>query len=319
MSALMKALNAGGGLFDALAELQRDGAEGDEGRAATIKSKVLATYDAGASLMAQNPLFWNWGMHREDLHQELRRKIANYDGCGSDGYSEQLYLCVFQCARQDAPEPRRVLEVGCGMGVGLNLLSRLDEHSSFVGLDLSQEAIGIANARFSRGSSLTFQQGDAEALPFSDGEFDVVFNIESSHNYPNLPKFFAEAVRVLKPGGYFVHADLMTPAFEATLARIRSDMNRSVEWLVDEDITDLVRAAIRKRMAPDSHFRRELRNSVPLPGRLLLEPMMMNSFGLPLLPEHYGIMSSWFRTKFRAVYPVASYRLTVAKRREVQA
>jgi ubiquinone/menaquinone biosynthesis C-methylase UbiE len=319
MSVLTKALNAGGGLFEALAELQRDGADGNDDRAAVIKSKVLATYDAGASLMAQSPLFWNWGMHREDLHQELRRKIANYDVCGSDGHSEQLYLYVFQCARQDAPAPRRVLEVGCGMGVGLNLLSRLDENSSFVGLDLSQEAIAIATARFSRANSLKFQQGDAEALPFSEGEFDVVFNIESSHNYPNLPKFFAEAVRVLKPGGYLVHADLMTPTFAATLARIRNDMNGSVEWLVDEDITELVRVAIRKRMAPDSYFRREIRNSVPLPGRLLLEPMMMNSFGLPLLQEHYGMMSSWFRARFRAVYPVETYRLTVAKRREVQA
>jgi SAM-dependent methyltransferase len=319
MNALMKVMNAGDGLFEALTDLHRDGAEADSSRAEAIKRKVLATYDVGARLMAQTSLLWNWGVHREDIEQELRTKIASFESGGSDGYSEQLYLYAFRCARSDALAPRRLLEVGCGMGVGLNLLSRLEETSNFVGLDLSHEAIGIANARFSRASSLTFQQGDAEALPFSDGEFDVVFNIESSHNYPNLPKFFAEAARVLKPGGYLVHADLMTSASEATFARIRNGMRETVEWVVDEDITDLVRAAIRKRMAPDSQFRRDIRSGVPLPARLLVEPMMMLSFGLPLIQERYGLMSTWLRARFRAAYPVATYRLSVAKRREAQA
>jgi ubiquinone/menaquinone biosynthesis C-methylase UbiE len=51
--------------------------------------------------------------------------------------------------------------------------------------------------------------GDAEHLPFEDATFDVVTNMESSHTYPNLRAFFAEARRVLTMGGLFLYTDLL--------------------------------------------------------------------------------------------------------------
>ena len=44
-------------------------------------------------------------------------------------------------------------------------------------------------------------------MPFPPQQFDVVYNIESSHCYPNCQQFFAEVHRVLKPGGYFLYTD----------------------------------------------------------------------------------------------------------------
>jgi ubiquinone/menaquinone biosynthesis C-methylase UbiE len=55
--------------------------------------------------------------------------------------------------------------------------------------------------------NLSFQHGDAEALPFEAGSFDVVVNVESSHTYGRPARFFCEAVRVLKPQGYFLIVD----------------------------------------------------------------------------------------------------------------
>jgi SAM-dependent methyltransferase len=54
-----------------------------------------------------------------------------------------------------------------------------------------------------------FETGDAEHLPFDDGAFDVVTNIESSHTYPNLRAFYAEVRRVLRSGGRFLYTDLL--------------------------------------------------------------------------------------------------------------
>jgi SAM-dependent methyltransferase len=157
-------------------------------------------------------------------------------------------------------------------------------------------------------------QGDAEALPFADAEFDVVLNIESSHNYPHLEKFFAEAVRVLKPGGYLVHADMMTSSFRAQLARIRNDLGQAVEWLVDEDISEWVRASVRSRMEPNSYFRRTVRECVALPGRVVIEPMMMNVYGNVFVDENNGLLSTMLRTQFNKVLRVDTYRLTLARR-----
>ena len=51
--------------------------------------------------------------------------------------------------------------------------------------------------------------GDAEHLPFDDESFDVVTNLESSHTYPDLRAFLGEVRRVLRPGGWFLHTDLL--------------------------------------------------------------------------------------------------------------
>ena len=44
--------------------------------------------------------------------------------------------------------------------------------------------------------------------PVDEASYDIVLNVESSHCYPDLPKFLSEAKRVLRPGGFFVWTDL---------------------------------------------------------------------------------------------------------------
>ena len=57
-------------------------------------------------------------------------------------------------------------------------------------------------------ASLDFVHGNAEKLPFPDQSFDAVINLESSAAYPHFSRFLAEVVRVLRPGGHFLYADL---------------------------------------------------------------------------------------------------------------
>jgi len=58
------------------------------------------------------------------------------------------------------------------------------------------------------GLAIDFVEGDAENLPFPDGSFDSVINVESSFCYPSLDAFFAEVRRVLRPGGHLHYTDL---------------------------------------------------------------------------------------------------------------
>jgi ubiquinone/menaquinone biosynthesis C-methylase UbiE len=316
MSNVFSVLRASKDLLSALKSVPRGGAGADSSQTALVKRHVSAAYGVATGLMTDSELCWNWGMHRNDLREELRSRL---DGSGlgeSDGFSEELYYYALRSTqRDDAPRPRRMLEVGCGPGWGLDLISRLEEGSSFVGLDLSPRAIEFASKRSSNGQRLRFMQGDAEALPFGDAEFDVVLNIESSHNYPHPERFFAEAVRVLKPGGYLVHADMMTPSLRAQVASIRGELSHAVEWLVDEDISEWVRASIRTRMEPNSFFRRTVRECVAMPGRLVIEPMMMNVYGNVFVTEHNGLLSTLFRDQFNKVLNVDTYRLTLGRRR----
>jgi len=317
MSNLMSVLRASNDLLDALKSVPRSGAGADSKQTAAVKRHVSAAYGVATNLMNESDLCWNWGMHRDDVRDELRSKL-NGKGLGeSDGFSEELYYYALRATQKDAPRPRRMLEVGCGPGRGLDLISRLEEGSSFVGLDLSPRAIEFANEHSAGSGRVKFVQGDAEALPFNDAEFDVVLNIESSHNYPHLERFFAEAVRVLKPGGYLVHADMMTSSFSEQLGRIRNDLAHAVDWLVDEDISEWVRNSIRTRMERNSYFRRTVRDCVALPGRLVIEPMMMNVYGNVFVSERNGFLSSMLRDQFNKVLRIDTYRLTVGRRTAV--
>lgn len=315
MSNVFSVLRASKDLLSALKNVPRGGAGADSHQTALVKRHVSAAYGVATGLMTDSELCWNWGMHRDDLRDELRSKLDGHGLGQSDGFSEELYFYALRSTQRDAPRPRRMLEVGCGPGWGLDLISRLEEGSSFVGLDLSPRAIEFASKRTSNSERLRFMQGDAEALPFGDAEFDVVLNIESSHNYPHVERFFAEAVRVLKPGGYFVHADMLTSSFRAQLGRIRDDLKEDVEWLIDEDISEWVRASVRTRMEPDSLFRRTVRDCVSLPSRLMIEPMIMNVYGNVFVREENGLVSTLLRNQFNKVLRVDSYRLMLGRRR----
>ena len=115
----------------------------------------------------------------------------------------QLYDVV---ARGAQIANRDLLEVGCGRGGGAAYLARALGPRRMVAVDLSSRAIALCRRRFER-SNLTFQVGDAERLPFGDGSFDAVINVESSHCYGHFSTFLSEVRRVLRPDGKFLYAD----------------------------------------------------------------------------------------------------------------
>jgi ubiquinone/menaquinone biosynthesis C-methylase UbiE len=115
----------------------------------------------------------------------------------------QLYHHV---ASQTTLRGKKVLEVSCGHGGGASYLTRTFEPHSYVGLDLNPAGIDFCLRRH-QVKGLTFQQGDAEKLPFENNSFDAVVNVEASHCYPSFPKFLGEVSRVLRAGGHFLYAD----------------------------------------------------------------------------------------------------------------
>jgi SAM-dependent methyltransferase len=132
---------------------------------------------------------------------------------------------------------RRVLDVGCGRGGTLYTMNTFFQPAFMAGLDLSSSAIGFCHVAH-RWPGVSFLEGDAERLPFADNSFDVVTNIESSHLYPEVTSFYAEAFRVLAPAGYFLYTDLL----------VGGRVERTRPWLEqtgftverDQDITENV-------------------------------------------------------------------------------
>lgn len=131
----------------------------------------------------------------------------------------------------------RVLEVGSGRGGGARILHKYHQPAVYVGLDLCSPQVQTSNQRLATlgSSSLVFVQGDACDLPFPDNSFDVVVNVESSHNYVPFKQFLEEVKRVLVSNGKFLIED-----FRAN-ERELDHMQHEIEEVfgTDIDITDI--------------------------------------------------------------------------------
>ena len=98
----------------------------------------------------------------------------------------------------------RVLEIAAGTGVVTRAMaSTLGDRVSIVATDLNPAMLEQASAVGTK-RSVEWRQADAMELPFSDGSFDAVVCQFSVMFFPDKPKAFAEAFRVLKPGGVFL-------------------------------------------------------------------------------------------------------------------
>lgn len=164
-----------------------------------------------------------------------------------DDEAERYPIALYHHVATLAPvSGRDVLEVGSGRGGGASYVARYLKPRRMVGIDLSGKAVAFSNKRHGL-DNLHFRQGDAERLPFDDRSFDSVINVESSFCYPSIDGFFAEAKRVLRPGGHLHYTDLR-------LAHEMKDWREAIarsgfEIVFERDITANVIEALRRDSA----------------------------------------------------------------------
>lgn len=132
-----------------------------------------------------------------------------YEEAGPTGPAHQrrMELRLMHAARIGAA--CTVLDVGCGVG-GPACHVAAHTGAQVIGLTPNAAQLDLArrNAQERGVADRTrFELGSADALPFGDGTFDVVMVMESPCHFPDRPRFFAEAHRVLRPGGRLVGED----------------------------------------------------------------------------------------------------------------
>jgi glycogen(starch) synthase len=96
-----------------------------------------------------------------------------------------------------------VLEAGCGSGIAVQLFS--EAGANVTAIDLTDWAVETTRRRLAAfGLEGRVLQADAEALPFENGSFDLVFSWGVIHHTTHMDKALSELVRVCRPGGQVV-------------------------------------------------------------------------------------------------------------------
>ena len=126
------------------------------------------------------------------------------------------------CNAAQVSEGQRILDVGCGFGGTVATLNENCTRLDLVGVNIDERQLERARRMVAArpGNRVEFKYGDACALPFADQSADRVLAVECIFHFPDRRRFFAEAARVLKPGGYLALSDFLPAAWFAPLARL---------------------------------------------------------------------------------------------------
>lgn len=122
---------------------------------------------------------------------------------------ESLYLFLFDMGikfgNRIGKKISKVLEVGCGRGGGAAIINKIYNIEKIYACDYSSENIHFAKKFF---PEIEFLVCDAENLSYGKDFFDLIMNVESSHCYDNIRKFFQGAQFSLNKDGLMLYADI---------------------------------------------------------------------------------------------------------------
>jgi ubiquinone/menaquinone biosynthesis C-methylase UbiE len=152
--------------------------------------------------------------HTEDnVKKYYHWRAGNYDAGSS--FEVEHHLEAIQLAGIQAGQ--RILDAACGTGrATLDLAKAVGTAGQVDALDLSEDMLGQARAKLEQAGlsqRVVFKQGNARALPYPDGTFDLLYNgymfdlIPTDGFLPILKEF----LRVLKPGGKLVLVNMSKP------------------------------------------------------------------------------------------------------------
>lgn len=151
-------------------------------------------------------------------------------------------------------EGARVLDVGSGRGVGMELLLEQFQAGEVCGVDLDPEQVERARRRLSGRfeGRWNIETAGVERLPFEDGSFDAVFDFGMLHHVPVWQAGVAEIRRVLRPGGRFFFEEVTRAALERWTYRTFLEHPRENRFSEEDFVRELARQGM-ALISPTEH------------------------------------------------------------------
>lgn len=148
----------------------------------------------------------------------------------------------FVARRRISPE-MRILDVACGSGNVAIPAARAG--ATVTGVDIAPNLLGQARERAQQeGLEILFEEGDAEALPYRDGAFDLVLSMFGAMFAPRPEVTAAELLRVCRPGAKVAMANWTPGGFSGQMFRTVAShvppppVSSPVEWGVEQRVRE---------------------------------------------------------------------------------
>ncbi len=166
----------------------------------SLNQRIQEFYDSATNLWESR-----WGEH---LHHGYYAEPQKWQSKNPQQAQLDLITEILAWSEVASTPPHKILDAGCGIG-GTSLYFAREFSAQVIGVTLSPQQAKRATEKAREhklSDRLSFQVADAQAMPFADQSFDLVWSLESGEHMADKQKFLQECFRVLKPQGRLVLA-----------------------------------------------------------------------------------------------------------------
>lgn len=122
-----------------------------------------------------------------------------------------------------------VLDVGNGLGAQDPVIASVATPRSLTAVNITRSQLVAGRGRLAEAGAHPVN-ADATNLPIRDGSMDGIISVEAAFHFPSRARFFAEALRVLRPGGILTMSDIPTQRSPRGPAELVSALTQLRVW-----------------------------------------------------------------------------------------
>ena len=156
--------------------------------------------------------------------------LGLWEGDGSDqAEAPRAVRRLVETLASDLPKGGVVLDVGNGLGAQDPLIAEVAAPERLIALNITESQLRAGCGLLAAAGAHPVN-ADATRIPLRDGCVDGVISVEAAFHFPSRTRFFAEAFRVLRPGGVLTMSDVATQRVPRTPVELVAGLTQLRAW-----------------------------------------------------------------------------------------
>lgn len=155
--------------------------------------------------------------------------LGLWEGSGTEEEAPIAVRRLVETLASDLPTGGVILDVGSGLGVQDAVIAEVARPRRLIALNITESQLRDGKAALSKAGARPIA-GDAIRIPLADGSVDGVISVEAAFHFRSRQRFFAEARRVLRPGGVLSMSDVPITRFPRGPIELLAGLSQLRAW-----------------------------------------------------------------------------------------